>query len=353
MCISLEVHYRLEELRLRGNGIGSNGGHALAALVEVTNAVIIDLSWNNVSGKGALSLLTNIGPNYSLRECFLSHNGIDDHAAKSMFAELTTNSKLKILDVSYNHITEQSCAVLFRELGEFSNLRELKMDGNPIGRAGAQWLFRSKLAVMGGISVRECSMEVRRSNMDVSFLQPNGPYALDLSLEQDIVILQQLVAIDAQERDSLPDGKRGFFEQIVLNGTPSRMSSVELCRWVDSRKYPNSGTLTFNFVCGPFVPLMLDPCDAKSFNGILTQVMQLIRMDDSLTASIVVSACCSNFVFSEEQALALLDCFPSMTGWSSLSSEPGVEVCLVATLQAGWMSDGVFVGAQEILKRRC
>ena len=166
MCIALEVHYRLEELRLRGNGIGSIGASALAALLEVTNAVIIDLSWNNLSGKGALSLVTNIGPNYSLRECYLSHNGIDDHAAKSMLAELTTNSKLRVLDVSYNHITEQSCAVLFRELGEHSNLQQLKMDGNPIGRAGAQWLFRSKLAVTGCISIRECSMEVRRSRFD-------------------------------------------------------------------------------------------------------------------------------------------------------------------------------------------
>jgi hypothetical protein len=160
-------------------------------------------------------------------------------------------------------------------------------------------------------------------SMDVSFLQPNGPYALDLSLEHDVVVLQQLVAIDAREREALPDEKKGFFEQIALNGTPSRMSSSEFCRWVDGRRYPHTGILSFNFVCRPFAPLMLDECDAKSFNGILAQVAHLIRIDDSLTASIVVSAFCSNFVFSEAQALALLACFPSTTGRPSLHAEPG------------------------------
>mmetsp|Transcript_14583 Transcript_14583/g.18887 ORF Transcript_14583/g.18887 Transcript_14583/m.18887 type:complete len:197 (-) Transcript_14583:1657-2247(-) len=106
----------LRHLNLSNNRIGIRGGDALADFLETNETITsLNLSWNSLRGKGAVSVINAVINQQKLDLCAttlryleLSWNGIDDSLAESIGELIKTARVLELLDLSHNRLGPSS-----------------------------------------------------------------------------------------------------------------------------------------------------------------------------------------------------------------------------------------------------
>jgi Leucine Rich repeat len=102
---------------------------------------------------------------------------------------LTVNSRLAHLDLSYNNLTAKGAAVVADGLAVNLNLESLQVNFNPIGSDGARSLMRamrSEMAVKRSIGIEGCTLQ---GSVVFDPNNASGKYSLDLSVPYERVRL--------------------------------------------------------------------------------------------------------------------------------------------------------------------
>ena len=133
LAFALMRSQRLRHLYLGETNIGEGIDH-FARFIETTRTLkTLDLSYNNISDEGAVSIGNAMMVNRSITSLCLKHNKIADEGLKSLAAGLVTNSFLVSLDVGGNTVGDEGFAKLCTVLSTNDNLLELDIGDNQIG----------------------------------------------------------------------------------------------------------------------------------------------------------------------------------------------------------------------------
>jgi hypothetical protein len=100
---------------------------------------------------------------------------------------LTVNTRLAHLDLSYNNLTAKGAAVVADGLAVNLHLESLQVNFNPIGSDGARSLMRamrSEMAVKRSIGIEGCTLQ---GSVVFDPNNASGKYSLDLSVPYERV----------------------------------------------------------------------------------------------------------------------------------------------------------------------
>lgn len=154
----------MQELFLGGTGMGTQGCHAVARLLEKSSCLrvislpncdigdeevgilassikvnksklpveCIQLSFNSMTHKGLESLTNAVWGSNTLREIKLDNNHIGDRGAHQLAAILPALKALEVLDVGFNSIKATGLNVLMKAVAESQQLQSLSVSGNAI-----------------------------------------------------------------------------------------------------------------------------------------------------------------------------------------------------------------------------
>ncbi|XP_078676218.1 uncharacterized protein LOC144913403 isoform X1 [Branchiostoma floridae x Branchiostoma belcheri] len=137
---ALQNNYQLKEVNLSYN-LFSDGEHIGNAIAANDSMVQLDLSWNQLRGKGALAICNGLKLNTTLKCLDVSWNGFADEGALGFAEALKFNNVLTSLDITNNRITYQGAAYLAKGVAENDTLKSLRVGKNPVMMKGALQLL--------------------------------------------------------------------------------------------------------------------------------------------------------------------------------------------------------------------
>lgn len=163
LCIAIESNTSLRVLRLERNQLRTQGCWAIAHMLQSSSTCVLqslDISCNEISPRGAISIAKALPGNQTLRELSLRSNMIDTTAAIALGTALEVNSTLSSLDLENNDVTIEGVKALATSLTKNASVRCvslimnefdsseaercLRKIGDPPGCIRAQVLLRSK-----------------------------------------------------------------------------------------------------------------------------------------------------------------------------------------------------------------
>jgi Ran GTPase-activating protein (RanGAP) involved in mRNA processing and transport len=127
-----------------GLGVDADAGgleHIARALVDNEVITMLDLSFNNLSGRGCVALAPALGTNATIEDLSLRGNNLGDLGAIALARALGGNKTLTKIDLSRNAIDESGAVALAEFVGGCEQLRILDMSWNSIRLAGAEALM--------------------------------------------------------------------------------------------------------------------------------------------------------------------------------------------------------------------
>lgn len=127
----------LRKLRLRHNGIGTNGAKRLAAaLLTHPRLTLLDVSSNPVGDGGVLSLAESLLGNRTLCDVALDDCGISGEGCKGVARMLMTNSAMRSLTLSRNSLGDDGVRTLAEGMRYNRTLEVLGIDMCCLGNVG-------------------------------------------------------------------------------------------------------------------------------------------------------------------------------------------------------------------------
>ena len=132
----------IEHLVMRG--YKENCITSLASLLFQAECLLrmLDLTFCNISGEGAVHLAAALTNNHSLTWLEISDNPIGDIGATAFGDMIRNNTALTTLHLNKCGITSEGCVQLAAGLTENTTLQTLRMDGNHVGVEGAKALTK-------------------------------------------------------------------------------------------------------------------------------------------------------------------------------------------------------------------
>jgi len=192
----------------------------------------------------------------SLLRINLAWNGIGDVGARAVGGALKENSVLQFLDVSSNRIEFEGAKSLAEGIKENQTLRSLQLNANPITDRGVGVIISAvgEQCSVRDLGLQDCSTQklgesslLRLSDGIFDPKNPTGRYALRLSDEFDVDVLEELKKLDRMDEASGIDN----FINILYEGAPLKFAEGEdIQKW----KVPASGLLMFDYVATKRVP---------------------------------------------------------------------------------------------------
>ncbi|CAH1264116.1 NLRC3 [Branchiostoma lanceolatum] len=137
---ALQNNFQLKEVDLSGN-LFSDGEHLGNAIAANDSVVHLDLSWNQLRGRGALAICNGLKLNTTLKSLDVSWNGFADEGALGFAEALKLNNVLTVLNITNNRITCQGATFLAKGVAENDTLKSLRVGKNPITMKGAMQLL--------------------------------------------------------------------------------------------------------------------------------------------------------------------------------------------------------------------
>ena len=199
----VERHSMLCVLNLSHNEIGSDGGELIGQMIANSCCLRdIDISWNRISGAGAISIGKALKKS-SLERINLSLNRFGDSGGEQVGAALLSpDCKLRELNISRNNLGDRSTIILAYGTSVNQTLATLNLDANSIGTTGARAII-SSLATGSKcqISMAEIDFEIfyNSSSFDMYLPTAHSPYMLDLeNSPYDYVIACKLMEASAE-----------------------------------------------------------------------------------------------------------------------------------------------------------
>ena len=135
---AIQVNTALQKLNISSNEISDDGAIAFSKCLK-TNTTLIELnmSRNNITCKGASVIAEAIQVNTALQKLNISSNEISDDGAIAFSECLKTNTTLIELDVSWNNITCKGASVIAEAIQVNTALQKLNISSNEISDDGA------------------------------------------------------------------------------------------------------------------------------------------------------------------------------------------------------------------------
>ncbi len=108
---------------------------------------VLDLSWNQLNGRGAIAVCTAVRDNGSLRTLMLGWNGLGDAGARAMADSLKSNARLEEVDLSNTHILRQGCEALAQGIAAGKHACVVRLGLNTVGVEGIRALVEAARVV--------------------------------------------------------------------------------------------------------------------------------------------------------------------------------------------------------------
>jgi Ca2+-binding EF-hand superfamily protein/Ran GTPase-activating protein (RanGAP) involved in mRNA processing and transport len=184
------------------------GGEAIAEWLQSRACAVrsLDLSWNMVRGDSAVQLGDALKTNTSLERLSLKANGLGTDGGAAVARALFLNNTLRHLDVSHNRIMPSAAYVFaISLLSGAKALEQLNLSFNPIGAPGAKPLLRMPLE-LSALEDNETIVDVKIDNCDFRMVdnacwfdsaRPAGAHQLLLSKPYDYAVGVELMHLAA------------------------------------------------------------------------------------------------------------------------------------------------------------
>jgi Leucine-rich repeat (LRR) protein len=234
----------IKSLNLSLNGAEIETAKAAADVLPLINVLErLSLRWNNFRCSSAVVFCQGAMNNRSVTDLNISCNAFGEVPAVSHLGEaLKVMNHLKFLDVSYNQIDGRGAYILSSALEINHHICNCNFSGNPVGRLGARIL--SQLVMASGseqaskkgrkIKLEHCNIE----HVDLSLFDPSktsGRYQLDLSDNYSRIVIGSILRMRDLNQGEIREGS------IKINGL-----SVSKLTWKEDTIPPN-GFLQFQF----------------------------------------------------------------------------------------------------------
>jgi hypothetical protein len=160
----------------------------------------LDLSWNNIRGSTALTLVKSLSINKHLQTLNLAHNNIGDVSAQYLGNYLLHNNTLRNLDISFNKLFPKSIFVLANSLGHNKSIENINLNGNAIGKycgsllVTAMRLVASKQGRLLACMFQDANMYFEDKSL-IDLENPSGDYEYNLENPYEFAAAQCLINI--------------------------------------------------------------------------------------------------------------------------------------------------------------
>lgn len=160
----------------------------------------LDLSWNNIRGDSAMTLVKSLRVNKHLETLNLAHNNIGDLSAQYLGHYLLKNTTLKNLDISFNKLFPKSIFVLANCLGQNKSIENINLNGNAVGKycgsllVKAMRLVASKQGRLLGCMFQDANMYYEDKSL-IDLDDPSGEYEFNLEEPYEFAAAQCLINI--------------------------------------------------------------------------------------------------------------------------------------------------------------
>ncbi|CAF1217272.1 unnamed protein product [Rotaria magnacalcarata] len=132
----------LRELDLSHNFFGEDCGKVLGTYISGNDSLeSIDLSWNNIRGRGAIDVANGIKENVRLKRCNIEMNGFGPEGGQILGACIKQNGALEEFNISGNRLNTSNAFAIALGLLSNDSLQILKIADNQINSDGALAIF--------------------------------------------------------------------------------------------------------------------------------------------------------------------------------------------------------------------
>jgi Ran GTPase-activating protein (RanGAP) involved in mRNA processing and transport len=236
----------LTSIDISGNKASSDTGVALGNLLARSECLIeLRAEWNQFRGKGAASISAGIISSCSLTHVYLAWNNFGDvNACAALGHALKKNGPLLHLDLTKNQINGRGATLLAEGLADNVNLQALILNENPIGAVGGRLLIRAspKKNKERELSILNCNSSSGPALKDSAVFdpsQPTGSYELNMSESYSHIVMKHLLLFVSK--------KTGIFATPPeLEGKRWNPPSAEDVQ-DEKCNLPNKGILSFKF----------------------------------------------------------------------------------------------------------
>ena len=134
----------LQELNLSHNIIAADGANMIAGAITMNKTLEeIDISHNNVSGDGIIAISNCIIKNTTLKVLNISHNAIDKERATALAEAISINKTLARIDISHCGIPDEGTLAIGEAVKNNNGLKCLNMSYNEIKIDGAKMVAKA------------------------------------------------------------------------------------------------------------------------------------------------------------------------------------------------------------------
>jgi Ran GTPase-activating protein (RanGAP) involved in mRNA processing and transport len=236
----------LTSIDISGNKASSDTGAALGNLLAKSECLVeLRAEWNQFRGKGAASISAGIISSCSLTHVYLAWNNFGDvNACAALGHALKKNGPLLHLDLTKNQINGRGATLIAEGLAENVNLQVLILNDNPLGAVGGRLLIRAspKMNKERELCMLGCNASSGPALKDSAVFdpsQPTGSYELDMSESYSHIVMKHLLLFVSR--------KNGIFATPPeLEGKRWNPPTVEDVQ-DEKCNLPNKGILSFKF----------------------------------------------------------------------------------------------------------
>jgi hypothetical protein len=213
---------------------------------------LLDLSWNQLGGRGVCEVARGLEVNEQLLHLLLQWNGCGDEQAMSAIATSLSSSscRLQRLNLAHNRINGRQGSVLAEGVSRNVSVNHLVLDGNPLGAYASRKLMNA----MSDASLEDSSETglhvprvVSMTDCHIGFVDPQmfdpanpaGTYSLDLADKYSRTVLQNMAVMQLRGNGSFASGT------VRLDDKPwSIPTGDKVMQW----QPPNNGIVSLTFV---------------------------------------------------------------------------------------------------------
>ena len=191
----------LTSLDISGNKAATETGRAIGDLLGKSESLVeLRAEWNLFRGKGAAAIASGMISSCSLTHVYLAWNNFGDvNACAFLGHALMMNGRLLHLDLTKNQINGRGAALIAEGLAENRNLQSLILDENPLGAVGGRLLIRAspKMNNERELSLSNCNAASATAAVKDSSVfdpsQPTGTYELDMAESYSHIVVKHLL----------------------------------------------------------------------------------------------------------------------------------------------------------------
>lgn len=249
---ALETNSTVLHLDLSSCRLPPPSGSSIGIMLRQNRCLqLLDLSWNQLAGRGVAEVARGIEVNEQLLYLLLQWNGCGDaHAMGSLATALAAPTcKLHSLNLAHNRINGRHGSILAEGLTHNISVQQLVLDGNPLGAYGSRKIMNamSDTSLEDSEKGAQSQRFVSMTDCHVGFVDPQmfdpanpgGTYTLDLEDKYSRTVLQNMAVLQLRGNGSFASGS------VRLDDKPWTIPTGEkVMQW----QPPDKGVVSLTFI---------------------------------------------------------------------------------------------------------